>query len=90
MTTESARRLALAMIEQARADWRRGIDRPPWSPWGRRSAEAGDWLFNPDRKAHLSFHLCCEVLGIDPSQKRIALRAKYEVPQTENQAIDRG
>jgi hypothetical protein len=70
--------LAMAMIELAIADWRAGIGKPDWSPRGRRSEEAGDWLFNPARAAHLTFQQACDLLKAEPSRLRAGIRSKYE------------
>jgi hypothetical protein len=62
--------LAAAMIELAIADWKAGIGRPEWSQRGRRSMNAADWLFNPERRALVTFEDACAALGADPDYTR--------------------
>ena len=70
-------RFAQAMVRQATEDWRAGVGRPEWSPRGRRSAEAADWLFNVERRAAVTFEDVCALLGVEPGWMRRMIRAKY-------------
>jgi hypothetical protein len=71
--------LAAAMLRLAIADWRAGIGMPEWSPRGKRSAEAFDWLFNDERRAHVTFQRVCDLLGAEPSWLRTEIRAVHGV-----------
>jgi hypothetical protein len=68
---------AIAMLRRAIVDWRAGVGRPEWSKRGRLSAEARDWIFNSERRAHVRFEDVCEVLGAEPNWMRAMLRAEY-------------
>jgi hypothetical protein len=74
---EGLLRLAAAILEQAVEDWRVGFGRPEWSPRGKLSAEAADWLFNDDRRATFTFRQVCDVLGAEPERMRKLIRREY-------------
>lgn len=67
---------AKAILRQAIADWRAGMGRPEWSKRGKLSAGAGDWIFNPDRRALVKLEDVCAVLGVEPDAMRAKIRAK--------------
>ncbi|MGD0290093.1 MAG: hypothetical protein ABSC63_10625 [Candidatus Binataceae bacterium] len=69
--------LAQAMLEQAIADWRVGFGRPEWSPRGRLSAEAADWLFSDERRATFTFKDAADVLGAEVNWLRAMIRAEH-------------
>jgi hypothetical protein len=62
--------LAAAMLKLAIADWQAGLCYPKWSRRGKRSMDAADWLFNPERRALVTFEDACAALGADPDYTR--------------------
>jgi hypothetical protein len=70
-------RLAAAMIDLAIEDWCAGFGWAAWSPRGKRSTEASDWLFSDERCASLTFKDACNVLGAEPGWMRKMIRAEY-------------
>jgi len=65
----------MATIQFALEDWRAGVGRSEYSRRGRRSAEAADWIFNPEHRARLTFDDACAILDLAPTWARKQIRA---------------
>ena len=59
------------------------------APGGRLRAEAESWIASPPRGSPFAFSTVCEVLGLEPSAVRVALRRLREKNQSARRVLGR-